>query len=171
MSYILIGFCACGQALTVVQTRFFSETLVLGNPPDHTYVRGGLWDFKYFCELVISMKTGMPWTVRIVLLHATVRGAVGHGMEIWLSSPSLLLRQAEAKMMRRIFGCPRRATASALYWLTKSLPIDTMAQARSLKLAAKILDMELEEGEPALELLALKGLIKSSRNSRQYYRN
>ena len=102
----------------------------------------------------------MPWTVRIILLQATVRGAVGHGMEVWLSAPSTLIRRAEAKMMRRIFGCSRRPAAAALYWLTKTLPIDTMAQARSLKLAAKILDLGLEEGEPALELLALKELIK-----------
>ena len=35
-----------------------------------------------------------------------------------------------------------------------------MAQAKSLKLAAQILEMEKEEGEPALELLALEELIK-----------
>lgn len=62
--------------------------------------------------------------------------------------------------MRRIFGCARRPAAVAIWWLTNILPIDTMAQARSLKLAAKILDMQLEEGEPALELLAVRELIK-----------
>ena len=109
---------------------------------------------------MISMRSKMPWTIRIILLQATMRGAVSHGMEVWLSAPSTLIRRAEAKMMRRIFGYARKLAAAAIWWLTKVLPMDTKAQARSLKLTAKILDMELEEGEPALELLALNELIK-----------
>lgn len=88
------------------------------------------------------------------------QGGGGHGIEVWRSTPSLLMRRVEAKMMRRIFGCARRPAPAALHWLVKILPTDTVANAQALRLAAKILDKKQKEGEPALELLAFRDLIE-----------